>query len=146
MRITPLDIQQRHFRKRYKGYDPEEVRSFLELVSSELEELRRENASLKDETRGTGDQLKEFDDMEVALRDTVIKAQEFVETYRANAHRNAELLHKQAEATAEGLLKDLQKKIIAIHEEITGLKGIRNHFKEEMTKLIEIYLGKVEVR
>lgn len=143
MRIAPLDIQQKKFPKRFKGYDPEDVRIFLEIVSGEVEELRRENAALKEEARATGDQLKEFDGLEVALRDTVIKAQEFVETYRANVHRSAELLQKEAEARAEEMLKGLQQKVVEIHREITELKGIRKHFKDEMTILIESSLEKV---
>ncbi|MBI5663705.1 MAG: DivIVA domain-containing protein [Nitrospirae bacterium] len=146
MRITPLDIQQRKFRKKFKGYDLEEVHSFLQLISEEVEEVRRENAALKEEARGTENQLKEFLALEVALRDTVIKTQEFVETYRESTRKNAELLQKDAELKAEEILKELQQKIVKIHEEITSLKGIRKHFKEQMTELIESYLGKVEVR
>jgi len=144
MRITPLDIQQKQFRKRFKGYDPEEVHAFLQLVSGEVEEIRKEHAALKEEARAVGNQLNEFNELEVALRDTVIKTQEFVETYRANMARNAELLQRDAELKAEEMLKEVQKKIVKIHEEITGLKGIRKHFKEEMTKLIEGCLGDVE--
>lgn len=145
MRITPLDIQQKQFRKRYKGYDPDEVRAFMQLISGEVEEVRKENAALKEESRDIGNQLKEFNDLEVALRDTVIKAQEFVETYRANAVRNAELLQEEAELQAEEMLKEMQQKVVEIHREITELKGIRKHFKDEMTNLIESSLGKVEV-
>ncbi len=144
MRITPLDIRQRQFPKKLKGYDMEDVRSFLQLISGEVEELRKENAALKEEAREVENQLKEFNDLEVALRDTVIKAQQFVETCRATAINNAGLFQKEAELRAEEILKELQHKIVQIHEEITGLKGIRKHFKEKMTELIESYLGKFE--
>ncbi len=146
MRITPLDIQQKRFPRRLKGYDLEEVHSFLEFISGEVEELRKEHAALKEESRRAGNQLKEFNDLEVALRDTVINTQKFVETYLANAQRNAELLQKEAELKAEEILKELQHKVVEIHEEITELKGIRKHFKEEMTKLIESSLRKCETR
>lgn len=39
MRITPLDIQQKQFKVKLRGFDMEEVYSFLELVREELEEL-----------------------------------------------------------------------------------------------------------
>ena len=42
MRITPLDIQQKQFSTRFKGFDMEEVDSFLELIREEMEELLRE--------------------------------------------------------------------------------------------------------
>jgi|MudIll2142460700_1097286.scaffolds.fasta_scaffold78975_2 cell division initiation protein len=144
MRITSLDIEQRQFRKKFKGYDLEEVHSFLHLISGEMEELRKENAALKEEAREVENQIREFQDLEVALRDTVIKAQEFVETYRISAGRNAELLHKEAELQAEEILRELQQRVVRIHEEITELKGIRKHFKEKMTELINSYLRKFE--
>jgi cell division initiation protein len=144
MRITPLDIQKRQFPKKFKGYDLEEVHSFLQLISGEVEELRKENSALKEEAKGTENQLKDFHDLEVALRDTVIKAQEFVETCMATARNNAELIQKESELRAEEILKELQQKIVKIHEEITELKGIRKHFKKKMTELIESYLGKFE--
>ena len=43
MRITPLDIQQKQFKVKLRGFDMEEVYSFLELVREELEELLKEN-------------------------------------------------------------------------------------------------------
>ena len=49
MRITPLDIQQKQFATRLRGFDMEEVDSFLELIREEMEELLRENANLREE-------------------------------------------------------------------------------------------------
>ena len=146
MRITPLDIQHKQFPRRVKGYDLKEVNSFLELISAEVEELHKENTGLKEEVRSIENQLKEFNDLEVALRDTVIKTQEFVETYKANVRNNAEILQREAGLKAEEILKESQQKIVKIHEEITNFKGIRKHFKEEMGKVIESYLEKFKVR
>src|SRR4030042_1714674 len=48
MRITPLDIQQKQFPYKLRGFDDEEVYAFLELIREEMEDLLRENASLKE--------------------------------------------------------------------------------------------------
>ncbi|MEF9437346.1 MAG: DivIVA domain-containing protein [Candidatus Mariimomonas ferrooxydans] len=53
MRITPLDIQQKQFPTKFRGFDEEEVDSFLELVREEMEELLRENASLREEAKSS---------------------------------------------------------------------------------------------
>ena len=39
MKITPIDISGHRFAKRMRGYDSEEVHSFLNLVSSEFEKV-----------------------------------------------------------------------------------------------------------
>ena len=48
MNITPLDITQREFRRRLRGWDPAEVKAFLEGVADELELLVKE-AAVRDE-------------------------------------------------------------------------------------------------
>ncbi len=144
MRITPLDIQQKQFPSRFRGFDMEEVDSFLELIREEMEELLRENANLREESRRFEKQLKEYKNMELTLRDTLVKTQELVEEYKTTAKKDAELVMKEAELQADEIVKDAQHKVVKIHEDITDLKGIRRHFKEEVRRLIESHLGMLE--
>jgi cell division initiation protein len=144
MRITPLDIQQKEFSTRFRGFDVEEVDSFLELIREEMEELLRENANLREEARRFEKQLKEYKNMEGTLRDTLLKTQELVEEYKTNAKKDAELIRKEAELKAEELIQGAQGKVVKIHEDIADLKGIRRHFKEELKRLIESHLSMME--
>ncbi len=144
MRITPLDIQQKQFATRFRGFDMEEVDSFLELIREEMEELLRDNANLREEARRFEKQLKEYKNMEITLRDTLVKTQELVEKYKTTAKKDAELVLKEAELNAEEILRSAQDRVVKIHEDITDLKGIRRHFKEEVRRLIESHLGMLE--
>ncbi len=144
MRITPLDIQQKQFAQKFRGFDMEEVDSFLELLREEMEELLRENANLREESRRFEKQLKEYKNIETTLRDTLVKTQEIVEEYRVTAKKDSELMRKEAELDAEKLVRDAHEKVIKIHEDITDLKGIRRHFKEELRRLIEGHLTMIE--
>jgi len=144
MRITPLDIQQKQFATKFRGFDMEEVDSFLELIREEMEELLRENANLREEARRFEKQLKEYKNMEMTLRDTLIKTQELVEEYKLTAKKDAELMRKEAELQADEILRGAQERVVKIHEDITDLKGIRRHFKEEVRRLIESHLGMLE--
>lgn len=144
MRITPLDIQNKHFRVKFRGFDVEEVGTFLELIREELEELLRENATLKDQLNRTDEQLLEYRKMESTLRETLMVAQQMVEEYKANAKMEAELIKKAAELEAENIIKEAQEKVIKIHEDIVDLKGIRRHFKEEIKRLIENHVRMLE--
>lgn len=144
MRITPLDIQQKQFATRFRGFDMEEVDSFLELIREEMEELLRENANLREEARRFEKQLKEYKNIEMTLRDTLVKTQEMVEEYKSTAIKDAELVKKEAELKAEEIVKGAQERVVKIHEDITDLKGIRRHFKEEIRRLIESHLSMLE--
>lgn len=140
MRITPLEIQQKQFPMKFRGFDVEEVYSFLEIIREEMEDLLRENASLKENIQRLESQLKDYRDMETTLRQTLLTAQQMVDEYKANAKKEAELIIKEAELKADSMIKEAQEKVIKIHEDIVDLKGIRRHFKEELRRLIENHL------
>lgn len=142
--ITPLDIQNKQFRMKFRGFDVEEVSSFLELIREELEEILRENAELKDQLNRADEQLIEYRNMEVTLRETLLVAQQMVQEYKTNARKEAELIKKEAELEAEDIIKQAQEKVIKIHEDIVDLKGIRRHFKEELKRLIENHIQMLE--
>ena len=140
MRITPLDIQQKQFPMKFRGFDEEEVDSFLELIREEMEELLRENASMREDAKRLERQLKDYKNIETTLRDTLIATQQMVEEYKETAKKDAELIRKDAELKAEELIGEAQRKVIKIHEDISDLKGVRRHFKEEVRRLIESHL------
>jgi cell division initiation protein len=144
MRITPLDIQQKQFPVKFRGFDVEEVYAFLEVVREEMEDLLRENASLKEHHHRAEAQLQEFRDMENTLRETLMTAQQMVEDYKTNARKEAELILREAELKADSLIKEAQERVVKIHEDIVDLKGIRRHFKEELKRLIESHVRMLE--
>jgi len=144
MRITPLDIQQKQFPMKFRGFDVEEVYAFLEIVREEMEDLLRENASLKEQVHRAENQIKEYRDMETTLRETLMTAQQMVEEYKTNARKEAELLIREAEIKADGVMKEAQDKVVKIHEDVVDLKGIRRHFKEELKRLIESHMRMLE--
>lgn len=144
MRITPLDIQQKQFPMKFRGFDVEEVYAFLEVVREQMEDLLRENALLKEQVQRTENQVKEYRDMETTLRETLMTAQQMVEEFKTNARKEAELLMKEAELNADSLMREAQEKVVKIHEDIVDLKGVRRHFKEEVKRLIESHMGMLE--
>jgi cell division initiation protein len=144
MRITPLDIQQKQFPMKFRGFDMDEVYSFLELVREEMEELMRENASLKEQLSRTDAQLQEYNSMSVTLRETLVTTQQMVEDYKANSKKEAELIIKDAESKADDIIKAAQVKAVKIHEDIVELKGIRRHFKEEVKRLLDSHMKMIE--
>jgi cell division initiation protein len=145
MRITPLDIQQKTFpTQMLRGFEQEEVYSFLELVREEMEELMRENASLKEQLSRADSQLQEYNNMNATLRDTLITTQQMVDEYKGNARKEADLIIREAESRSDEIIKAAQERAVKIHEDIVELKGIRRHFKEEVKRLIESHMKMIE--
>ena len=122
----------------------DEVYAFLELVREEMEELLRENSSLKETISRLDSQLKDYKNMEASLKDTLMTAQQMVDDYKNNSRKEAELILREAEIKAEEMLRDAQERVVKIHEDIVDLKGIRRHFKEELKRLIQNHLQLIE--
>jgi cell division initiation protein len=144
MRISPLEIQQKQFKMKFRGFDVEEVFGFLEIVREEMEDLLRENSNLKENIQRAESQIKEHHDLETTLRETLMTAQQMVEDYKINARKEAELLVKEAEFKSDSLIREAHEKVIKIHEDITDMKGIRRHFREELKRLVEGHLRMLE--
>ena len=49
MRITPLDIYQKEFKRVLRGIDPDEVEEFLETVADDYEKLLKETVYILQE-------------------------------------------------------------------------------------------------
>lgn len=144
MRITPLDIQQKQFPVKFRGFDVEEVYAFLEVVREEMEDLLRDNATLKEQAQRAENQVKEYKNMESTLKETLMTTQQIVEEYKENTRKEGELRIREAELSADTILREAQEKVVKIHEDIVDLKGIRRHFKEEVKRLIESHLTMID--
>ena len=93
MRITPIDIQQQHFKsKMIGGYDQEEVDRFLEQVAEEVELLTVDGQQLRDELSRTKLALEEMQNREATLNETLLTTQRMTDDLKANARREAELI------------------------------------------------------
>ena len=122
----------------------EEVYGFLEIVREEMEDLLRENSNLKENIQRAESQIREYRDMETTLRETLMTAQQMVEDYKINSRKEAELIVREAESKADSVIKEAHERVIKIHEDITDMKGIRRHFREELKRLVEGHLRMLE--
>src|SRR5574340_795088 len=105
MKITPLDITQKAFRRRMRGLDREEVEGFLALVAGQVEELARENQLLREDVQHMDEEISELRSRERALQETMITAQRACEEMREAARKEAEITLAEAELQAEKIVQ-----------------------------------------
>jgi len=137
MRITPLDIQQKHFPMRFRGFHTEEVSAFLELIREEIEDLLRENAQLKERLQQADGEIRRFWEMEEMLGRTLQEAHQMSEEFKIHARREADQLIEKAAGQAEEMVGLSHEQALAIHEEIVELRMMRKRFHEEMREVID---------
>ena len=106
MDLTPLDVRKKKedFKKSVRGYDPEQVETFLDLVADRMEDLVREHRSLSDRVESLREQLGHYQEREKALNEALLAAQELREEARSQAERDAAVRLREAETHAEAIL------------------------------------------
>src|SRR3990172_5480593 len=72
MELTPIDITQREFRRRFRGLDPVEVRTFLDGVAEELQRLLKENAFKEERIQKLEAQLQHYHHRERDLKEALL--------------------------------------------------------------------------
>lgn len=140
MNLTTLDIKQKQFKMRFRGFDMREVDSFLEEITSEMEAMLREMDTLKDDKASLEAQVASYRDSEKALRDTLMAAQKMAEDMKAASHRDAELKVKEAELQAENILNGARTELAKVDEEMAELKRIKKRFSLKLRGVIEDHL------
>lgn len=136
MKITPLDIRQMQFPKGFRGYPPQEVDAFLETLAEEVEEVLRENATLRERVEEQTLTISELKKAEGALTDTLIMAQKAIENMKATAQKEGELIIRQAEIRAEEITQGAVRQVTQLQGELFNLRKQRDLFIEKMRSLI----------
>ncbi|PJA96780.1 MAG: cell division protein DivIVA [Ignavibacteriales bacterium CG_4_9_14_3_um_filter_34_10] len=122
MKFTPYNIKNQEFNKSYRGFDKEEVTSFLESVSSEFAILISENDNLKKEIDSLRKEIEEYKKVERSLQSTLINAQESSTKALDSAKKQHQLIIREAEIKAAQLTEKAKEEVNAISNDIIKLK------------------------
>lgn len=122
MKISSIEIRQQEFEKKMRGYDPEEVKSFLEKIADELDELLKENESLKAELENANEQINEYKKIEKNLQDTLLKAQDSSTKSLEAAKKQSGLLIKEAELKASQIVEKARENADEIRNAVVNLR------------------------
>lgn len=146
MKLTPLDIHSHRFPIKMRGYDPEEVRAFLQSVSEEYERVVVENSQLKEELGKVKNQLEDFHQREKILKDTLYSTQKLCEQMREEARREQKIMMQEAEHRAGVLLEQAQRKVLEIQRQILEMKAERDVFEQKVRMTVEQHLKLLDLR
>ena len=109
--ITPVDIENREFKKAFRGYDADDVEEFLDELVKDYSKLYRENATLKDQNAILTESVETYKGMEETMRSAIVSAQRTSEEILRNAHEQAENIVKEAKLQAKEKLDEAENRI-----------------------------------
>ena len=155
MPITSLEIKDKTFSTRFRGFDQEEVDEFLDIVVRDYEDLVRSNHDKDLHIKSLEERLSYFDEMKDSLSQSVLIAQDTAERVKqAAAERSNNIIH-QAEQDAQRLLEEAKYKANEILRQATDnakkvaveteeLKNKSRVFHQRLKSTIESQLAIVE--
>ena len=137
MTLTLTDIKTQEFTKSRKGYDADEVKTFLEKIAEEVEDLMNENEALLDETEELKTSLDEYKKIEKELQTKILNVQNSSVKSIEAAKNQTGMMLKEAELKAARIIEkakenanEIRNAVINLREEkdliISQLKAIVN--------------------
>ena len=155
MPITSLEIKDKTFGTRFRGFDPEEVDEFLDIVVRDYEDLVRANHDKDLRIKSLEERLSYFDEMKDSLSQSVLIAQDTAERVKQAAHERSNNIVHQAEQDAQRLLEEAKYKANEILRQATDnakkvaveteeLKNKSRVFHQRLKSTIESQLAIVE--
>lgn len=138
-RLTPLEIQKHEFSRKWKGFDPVEVESFLALVAEEMEELARTASDYETRHRILQEENAEHRERERILKETLMTAQRASEDIRSAAAKQAELIVREAQDSGERLTHNAMQRAADVEKAIHELKIQRANFRLQLQKMLELF-------
>ncbi|MDQ0493042.1 MULTISPECIES: DivIVA domain-containing protein [Paenibacillus] len=140
MPLTPLDIHNKEFARRLRGYDEDQVNEFLDQVIKDYEAVIRENKELSTELLNVQEKLDHFATIEDTLGKTIIVAQEAADEVRNNAKKESQLIVKEAEKNADRIVNEALAKSRKIALEVEELKKQASIYRARFRTLVEAQL------
>ncbi len=145
--LTPIEIENKEFKKALRGFKEEEVDEFLDIVKEDYEYLYRENLELKEKVKLYQDQINKYENIEETLKATLIRAESVAEDTCSAANKKAKIIVEEADLKSRQIIEQANNQVIEIRKEynemVKEFKVFRNKFKslleDEIRSIDEIF-------
>lgn len=142
--ITPLDIQNKEFRRAFRGYNAKSVDEFLDEIVEDYERIYKENIELKDKVTILTDQIRQFNTLQDTLKNTLIIAQTTADEVTTSARSKANLIIEEAELNGKVIIDNVKDDVRKINNEYDQLKKELFMFKTRYRSFIQSQLLTVD--
>lgn len=140
MKITPFDIQKQQFSLRFRGFDVQEVDTYLSAVADEFKDLTSENDTLKAEVGRLEEELLDYRGREKTLEEALVSAQRMSESMREDARRKADLVIAEAKVAAEKMLGEAHQRLTRLHHDLSELQRQYVQFQARIRAAVEAHV------
>ena len=130
--ITPMDIHNKTFSKKLRGYADDEVNSFLEEVASDYERIYREHREMEEQMDSLKSRLAHYEKMEATMSSTLVMAQETAENVKTTAKKEADVIVREAQNKAAQIVAGAEAARRKMNADVVKTEGDRNLYIEKL--------------
>ena len=125
-RLTPVDILNKRFSRRFSGYSPAETDEFLRQAAASMEAALLENAAQREQIAALDREVARYRSLENTMRDALILGQ-----------TAADEIRDAARAQAAAQIESAQQRLDLLHAQTERLRLDRRRMAHEMKALLE---------
>jgi cell division initiation protein len=140
MKITPLEIRQKEFEKKMRGYDKDEVYAFLQSLSQEWERTLDETKEMRIRLETTEREVNKLREVESSLFKTLKTAEDTGANTIEQANKTAELILRENQMNADALINEAKRRAKNTIEEAEAIsKQMLAEMEERLKSLGQHY-------
>ncbi|WP_208558852.1 DivIVA domain-containing protein [Marinilactibacillus kalidii] len=155
MALTPMDIHNKEFSVKMRGYDQDQVNDYLDQIIKDYELLLKQKKETEKKLEFAEEKLASYDQMQDSLNRSILVAQDAADRLKENSEKEATMISKEAENKAskvrqdaedhaDQLLKEAVGKARKIEEETEALRKQSRIFRQRLQLMIESQLELVK--
>ncbi len=144
MTITPLAIRKMQFPQKMRGLDPQEVEEFLNLVADEMAESLKRLDDQQRRNHALKKRLREVQERERSLQDTLLKAQRLSDEIVGNAQKEAQLIVREAELTADKVVQQALDQVAIVDKKTVELRQKRKELHLKFRNTLDLFTSILE--
>lgn len=130
--ITPMDIHNKTFSKKLRGYADDEVNSFLEEVANDYERIYREHREMEEQMDSLKSRLAHYEKMEATMSSTLVMAQETAENVKTTAKKEADVIIREAQNKAAQIVAGAEAARRKMNADVVKTEGDLNLYIEKL--------------
>lgn len=155
MVLSPVEIHDKEFDNKFRGYNRDQVDKFLKQVAQDYDLALQKNDQIQHELEDTKEQLKYFTDMRDALNQSIIVAQDAADKVKSNAEQESQVIVEESQKKARDLLdqstaksnqilEDASNKARQVTIETDDLKKKSADYRQGLQEILRQQLSMIE--
>jgi len=138
--LTPLDIENREFKRTMGGYNRDDVEDFMSLILEDYEKLYKDNIANKEKIDALNATIANYKQQEMTLQNAIMAAQQAADGLKNTANEQADLIIREAKAKANEIIREANEEIKRLEERHRDLNQQIESYKMRVGAIIKSQL------